>query len=197
MNTELIFRGFLAAIGAPLLAIRIYYTIRMSRFHTRYTADRTSKVIKILAWPVGIFADLVIVIYIFAPTWLNWAALPVPDGLRWFGVGLGLISIPLFLWAHYSLGKEFNYPGAIREQQDLVTSGPYRWVRHPIYSGYFLWTGAFFLMSANWLIGAIWLIFSIFAAMNIGIEEKALIAYFGQPYQDYMQHTGRFLPRLL
>lgn len=197
MNTELVFRVSLAIIGAPLLAIRIYYTSRMARSHERNTADRTSTVIKFLAWLLGLLADLVIIFYIFAPTLMGWSSLSLPAGLRWFGAGLGLISIPLFLWAHHSLGKEFNYPGAITERQNLVTNGPYRWVRHPIYSNYFLWATAFFLISANWLIGAIWLVFAFAAASIIGLEEAALIEKFGDSYRNYMRRTGRFLPRLL
>ncbi len=175
MSSELIFRASLAVIGVLLLWIRIYYTIRMSRSQATVTATTTGRSIKFLAWSLGILGDLIIAIYIFMPRWLEFATLPIPGILRWPGVGLGLISIPLFLWAHHSLGKEFDYPGVIKEQQTLVTSGLYRWIRHPIYASYFIWTLAFLIISANWLVGFIWLVFSLAAASNIGLEEAALI----------------------
>lgn len=196
MNNELTLSISLAVIGALLLGIRVFYTIRWSRSLETVAVNNTGRSIKFLAWSLGILGDLTIVIYILAPRWLEYATLPIPGVLRWSGVGLGLVSIPFFYWAHSSLGKEFDYPGVIKAEQTLVTSGPYHWIRHPIYSSYFIWTLAFFLISANWLIGVIWLVFSLAAASNIGVEETALIEKFGESYRDYVQRTGRFLPRL-
>ncbi len=196
MNSEFIFRISLVMIGVLLLGIRIYYTNRWSRSHDTVAVNTTGRSTKFLAWSLGILGDLSIAIYIFVPRWLEFAALPIPGVFRWSGVGLGFISIPLFLWAHHSLGKEFDYPGVIKEQQTLVTRGLYRWIRHPIYASYFIWTIAFLLISANWLVGVVWLVFSFAAASNIEFEEAALTEKFGQPYRDYMRRTGRFLPRL-
>jgi len=196
MNRDLIFRTSLAVIVALLLGIRIYYIKHMSESHNKVTANSRGRVIKFLAWTLGIVGDLTVAIYIFAPKWLDFATLPFPDGLRWTGVGLGLISIPLFLWAHHSLGKEFNYPGAIKEEQTLVITGLYQWVRHPIYTSYFIWTLAFLLISTNGLIAIIWLMLSLAIASNVGLEESALIEKFGEAYRDYMGRSGRFLPRL-
>lgn len=197
MINELIFRISIALIGATLLGIRIYYTIRWSKSPDATMADTDRTYTKFLAWSLGVLGDLSIAIYIFLPGWIEFAALPISIGLRWLGVVSGIICIPLLYWAHRSLGNEFDYPGVIKEQQTLVTSGPYHWVRHPIYTSYFIWTLAFLLISANWLIGLIWLAFSIAASSHVGLEEEALIEKFGDSYRDYIQQTGRFLPRLI
>ena len=77
-----------------------------------------------------------------------------------------------------------------------ITTGPYRWVRHPLYTLAALLGVANFLAAANWFFfvmgGAIFLLLAI----RTRKEEENLIARFGDDYRNYMQRTGRFLPRL-
>ena len=78
----------------------------------------------------------------------------------------------------------------------LITSGPYRWVRHPMYTTIFVWAVAFLLMSANWLVGGLWFGLGLVASALVRVEEAVLIDTFGAAYRVYMRRTGRFLPRL-
>ncbi|HQZ84897.1 MAG TPA: isoprenylcysteine carboxylmethyltransferase family protein, partial [Actinomycetota bacterium] len=126
-----------------------------------------------------------------------WAALPIPTGWRWVGVGLGVVGTVLLLWVHHTLGRYFSVPGVMKERQELITAGPYRWVRHPMYTILLLVAIVYFLISANWFIGVIWLgwIVGTVASM-LRDEEAALIDRFGDKYKVYMRRTGRFLPRV-
>lgn len=195
MKTELIFRIALAVIGTVYSAIRIYYTrlaIQADRNFFRPRGDLRQFVFV----TVGFLIIAPVVIYIFAPRQMAWAALPLPVGWRWFGIGQGLVGIFLLLWVHHTLGTNFSVPGVMKEKQSLVTAGPYKWVRHPMYTALFLITVVYFLISANWFIGLVWMgwIVGTVASM-IRDEEAVLIGKFGDEYWAHMQHTGRFLPR--
>lgn len=196
MNTELIFRLALAVIWTVYFGIRIYYTRKALQWDKNFFRPR-GDLRQLVFVTVGFLIIAPVVIYISAPQQMEWAALPLPVGWRWFGVGLGLVGIFLLLWVHHTLGKNFSVPGVMKEKQSLVTAGPYKWVRHPMYTVIFLVTVVYFLISANWFIGLVWIgwIVGTVASM-IRDEEAALIEKFGEEYRAYMRRTGRFLPRV-
>jgi len=196
MNTELIFRVALAVIGSVYAAIRIYYT-RLAMQSDRNFFRPRSDLRQLVFGTLGFLNIVPTVIYIVAPEQLSWAALPLPAGWRWVGVGMGLVGIFLLFWVHHTLGKNFSVPGVMKEKQSLITTGPYRWVRHPMYTALFLVTIVYFLISANWFIGVVWIgwIVGTVASM-IRDEEAVLIEKFGDEYRAYVQRTGRFLPRI-
>ena len=196
MSSELNFRVALAVIGSVYAAIRIYYTHQALQWDKIFFQPRHD--LRQLVFGTVGFLDIVpTVIYIFAPQLMAWAALPLPVGWRWFGVGLGLAGVVLLLWVHHSLGKNFAMPTVGKKHQMLVIVGPYRWVRHPMYTALFIVTVVYFLISANWLIGVTWVGWIVGAvASMVRDEEAALIAKFGDEYRAYMRRTGRFLPRV-
>ena len=197
MNTELIFRIALAVIGSVYAAIRIYYTRLAIQADTNLFRPR-SDLRQLVFGTLGFLNIVPTVIYVVAPEQLVWAALPLPVGWRWFGVGLGLLGIFLLLWVHHTLGKNFSVPGVMKEHQLLVTVGPYQWVRHPMYTALFLITVVYTLISANWFIGVTrigWIVGTV--ASMVRDEEAVLIEKFGDEYRAYMRRTGRFLPRVL
>jgi protein-S-isoprenylcysteine O-methyltransferase Ste14 len=131
------------------------------------------------------------------PAWMAWSALPLPAWLRWVGAGLVAAAIPLEYWMFSSLGKNVTDTVATRQEHTLVTHGPYRWIRHPLYTFGFLAFAGFTLLLANWFTGLAGLIAISVLAIRTPIEEAKLIERFGDEYREYMQRTGRFLPRLL
>jgi protein-S-isoprenylcysteine O-methyltransferase Ste14 len=196
MNTELVFRIVLTLIGSVYTAIRIYYTRTALQSDKNFFRPR-SDFRQLVFGTLGFLNIMPTVIYVVAPEQLAWAALPLPAGWRWFGVGLGLLGIFLLLWVHHTLGKNFSVPGVMKEKQSLVTAGPYKWVRHPMYTVIFLVTVVYFLISANWFIGVVWIgwIVGTVASM-VRDEEAILIEKFGDDYRAYMRRTRRFLPRV-
>jgi protein-S-isoprenylcysteine O-methyltransferase Ste14 len=99
-------------------------------------------------------------------------------------------------WLFRSIGSGITPTSATRKAHQLVTSGPYRWIRHPLYTfGASLFI-AFGVMADNWFIALLGILAFIAMAARTPKEEANLIEKFGDEYRSYMQRTGRFLPKL-
>src|SRR5688572_12043966 len=79
----------------------------------------------------GLALMLSVMAYVLNPRWMRWSSLEFPSWLRWSGAGLGAASLPLANWVFHTLGKNITPTVETREEHELVTGGPYRWVRHP------------------------------------------------------------------
>lgn len=130
------------------------------------------------------------------PAALAWADMHLPHALRWSGAPLAFIGLLLLASALHVLGRNFSTSVVIREDQTLVTRGPYRWMRHPVYTAFVcIWLG-FLLLTDNWFAGGTGLAaFAIIMAVRVPREERLLLERFGADYEAYRRKTGRFLPR--
>lgn len=101
-----------------------------------------------------------------------------------------------FIWIHRYLGKNFSYTLIIKPDHQLITSGPYRFIRHPMYSAFLIFHIAIFLISGNWFIGIIWIVgLLIIFLLRISKEEEMLLNKFSKQYREYQKRTGSlFLP---
>lgn len=136
-------------------------------------------------------------LYLLAGRTLAWATVPLPAVARWAGAGLGVAALALFAWVHRSLGVNYSWLLRVRAQHTLITDGPYRWVRHPMYSAFYLLHIAVALLSANAFIALTWLGgLTLLLVRRVREEEAMLVEAFGAEYRRYMERTGRFLPRL-
>jgi len=110
---------------------------------------------------------------------------------------LGVMALLLFLWIHRYLGSNLSVSLRIKDSQTLITDGPYRWIRHPMYTAFYLLHLATFLLTANWFIGVSWTVgLTIIIALRVRREEAMMINRFGDQYRLYMQQTGRFFPAI-
>jgi protein-S-isoprenylcysteine O-methyltransferase Ste14 len=108
-----------------------------------------------------------------------------------------LLGFSLLQWAQQALGRNWSDIPRLMKEQSLTTSGPYRWIRHPIYTAFLLIMGATLLISANWFIGGLWLGATALNILSrIRFEEAAMASRFGEQYLAYMQTTGRLLPHI-
>jgi len=196
MDNELVFRINLGAIFFLLSSIRLYYTVAAVKSGSSFSVSRLGSLRAFLAWFLYVFILLSAFVYVLAPSWLAWAALRLPPALRWFGVGIGIGSVFLLFWVHRTLGRNFAAPGIIQARQTLITTGPYHWVRHPMYTTFFTISVTVALVTANWMIIIMCLLFGILLPSAVRTEEQTLLEKFGDDYREYMKHTGRFLPRL-
>ena len=136
-------------------------------------------------------------LFILFPEVLSWAAIQLPVWARIIGVATGIAALLWFVWVHQSLGNNLSAKLRIKDQQVLVIDGPYRWIRHPMYSAFYLLHIAVFFLTANWFIGLTWLAgLTIIIFLRVKREEKMLLERFGDQYVSYMERTGKFVPRI-
>lgn len=132
---------------------------------------------------------------IFFPQALAWSILPLPTWARWFGVALSAAALPLIVWAAVSIGDNVTRTVATRAHHELVTWGPYRLVRHPLYTfGCLFFLGLGLVSSSGWLLGLLLIAF-IALMIRLPQEEAMLAERFGDAYHNYRSRTGALLPR--
>jgi len=128
-------------------------------------------------------------------------SISLPGWLRLIMVGVTALSIPFMLWANRTIGKNWVHalePSKyIQKKTDaLVTNGPYRYVRNPIYLGSFTFIIALAFVASNWLLllPALALVALIYTL--ISKEEATLLERFGDEYREYMKRTPCLIPKL-
>ncbi len=120
----------------------------------------------------------------------------LPTLFQWLGLVAIWLGTLLRTWAVLSLGRAFTVVVNISPDQHLITSGPYRWVRHPAYTALFFALGGFGLAVGTWLGAILAIAISLIGiGYRVRVEEQALLTAFGAEYRTYMEHTGRFFPR--
>ncbi len=141
---------------------------------------------------------LLLIVY-SVTTWVDFAHVDLSSWLRWtFGGGLLLIYLALFVWAHQVLGKHWSGILELHEDHSLITSGPYRMVRHPMYSAFFLSGLGIFILTANWFLSSLYFLAVAYMYFSrVSAEEELMIGRFGDAYREYMTKTARLVPRLL
>ncbi len=136
-------------------------------------------------------------VYLINPEWMSWSKIGLPDWVRWLGVGIAIINDGLLYWLFRSIGSGISPTSATRREHKLSTSGPYRWVRHPLYTVGTILFISFGIMADNWFIAALGILTFIAMAARTPQEETNLIEKFGDEYREYMKRTGRFMPKLI
>lgn len=117
-------------------------------------------------------------------------------GLRAAVLAVAWVGIAVRLWAIASLGKFFRGTVHIQQDHEVVRRGPYRWVRHPAYSGILLAVLALTVMVGNVLAWALYALCAFVTfAYRIHVEERTLIQALGPAYSDYAAQTRRLIPR--
>lgn len=178
------------------MVIRVYYHWRAAREGGRMNG-RDSRLSIILRLVLAIPLVGTLVAYMIRPEILAWAEVTAPTWVRWLGAALTLITISLLIWVQQALGANFNTILGIRDHHTLVTHGPYRWVRHPMYDVLFLYMLSILLLTGNLLVGGLFMGgFLITIATRVAMEETILEEAYGDAYRAYRARTGRFLPRL-
>jgi protein-S-isoprenylcysteine O-methyltransferase Ste14 len=196
MTDDAWLRLAMLAIGLFFMPIGAYHRLRA---HTGEPIDRWQEGVLILfglrLTALALFAAGMV--WLINPAWLAWSSLPLPLWLRWTGVGTAIAAGLLWTWAVHHLGKNLTDTVVTRREATLVTSGPYRWIRHPFYTALAIGLVAVTLVTASWFVGLLGLVaWFAFLVPRTRIEERNLVARFGDAYSLHMARTGRFLPRL-
>lgn len=196
MTQEQLFRVAFAVVFITVICISGYYR-RRARASGEVIARRQEGAL-------GLFLRLLltlpllitIVLYLFRPDWVGWATFSLPLWARWVGVGLGFACIPLAHWVLTSIGSNISETVLTKQTHQLVTEGPYRWIRHPLYSTGLLLILSLGLIARNWFLLVLCVAaFVAFRFFVIPIEERKLTEVFGEAYEQYRKRTGALVPR--
>jgi protein-S-isoprenylcysteine O-methyltransferase Ste14 len=146
-----------------------------------------------LMWIAGMILPLVA---IFTPL-LSFADYPLHPIAFAIGTVVLCLGMWLFYRSHADLGENWSVSLEIRENHQLVTSGVYRLMRHPMYTAIFLTALAQALLLSNWLAGPSCLLaFLVMLAVRLGREETMMLNKLGEAYGEYMKRTKRLIPHL-
>jgi protein-S-isoprenylcysteine O-methyltransferase Ste14 len=116
-----------------------------------------------------------------------------PPALGWTAAVMTALGIGLAIWARVFLGRNWSPRPAVKEHHELVTAGPYVYVRHPIYTGILLAALGTALTGTVFGIG-VFVFTSIVFLSRIGKEEKIMLDLFPNEYPAYQARTKRLVP---
>lgn len=194
MSAEPLFRAVAVALLFAVAAIALPYRLRAH--HAGGTPSRRGEgVLFIPLRLAGLVMFGTVIAWIARPASVAFAAVALPDGIRWTGAGMVTSSAALIVWVFHHLGLNLTDTVVVRERATLVTTGPYRFVRHPLYTAMIPAVLGLALLSANLLVLAAGAIAGTLIGRRTRIEEAHLIARHGAAYRDYAAITPRYLPR--
>ena len=125
----------------------------------------------------------------------QFADYPFRPAQAWAGLAVAVVALAMFTATHRALGRYWSVSLDVREGHQLATEGVYRYVRHPMYTAFWLWAVAQALLLPNWVAGLSGLIgFGILYFLRVGQEEKMMVDTVGDAYRGYMARTKRLIP---
>jgi protein-S-isoprenylcysteine O-methyltransferase Ste14 len=196
MNEELIYRGLTLVLLSLIFGISATFRRRADREGGALQGENGLRLVVVLRL-LSLLVLLPLLGYLINPAWVAWARLDLPDWARWLGVAGGALAAPLATWVLSSIGTNISPSHATRAGHQLITHGPYRWVRHPLYSAGLLLCVSLTLLTALWTLGVGMLVPLAVLLWRTPREEARLVETFGEEYRAYMRRTGRFFPRIL
>jgi protein-S-isoprenylcysteine O-methyltransferase Ste14 len=179
--------------GAVAWFIIMYPHVRRSR-RTR-TAERHERNRERVLMTISLTGLFIIPAIYTLTGFPRFADYPFQQVLAWLGAVTLPLALLLFFRTHRRLGRYWSVTLEIRENHGLVTDGIYRFVRHPMYSAYFMWALAQALLLPNWIAGPAGLVgFGTLFGLRVRREERMMEAAFGEAYRAYAARTWRVIP---
>ncbi|WP_455464016.1 methyltransferase family protein [Candidatus Hodarchaeum mangrovi] len=194
MDEELFFRFILILIYGIFAVVRVYYRSQeLGKTFEQEYFRKTKAIIILIVAILGYFFSLIL--WLIFPQTIDIFQFEFPSILRLFGAIMAVFTTILTVWVHHTLGTQYSARWRIRKDHQLITTGPYSLVRHPMYTTLNLFSFSVSIITANTLIifFALWVAIPFFWITRT--EEKFLIELFGEEYLEYMKNTGRFFPR--
>jgi protein-S-isoprenylcysteine O-methyltransferase Ste14 len=124
----------------------------------------------------------------------NWLVWPESDRLRYIGLACTVLGMGIRVAGMAQLGALFSGFVVVQEEHHLITTGCYRWVRHPIYTGSLLAFAGLFLVFRSQLVLLAFPLYLLGTLWRVADEERLLAETFGAEYAHYRTHTWRLVP---
>ncbi len=194
MSDESVFRFILICIYLVLIPIALYHRVRSEMTFEKLDRSKEGLFILLTLRPLAFLKFVALVAFMINPDYMEWSTIEIPNVLRWIGVVLLLLSSALLILTFISLGPNLTDTVVPRRDHTLVTSGPYKWVRHPFYIAFFGAVVADSLIATNWFIALTGGLCCVTIFLRTAVEEEQLVNRFGEKYLKYSRTTGKFLP---
>ena len=202
MVDDMPFLIIFVALYAVFAAIRVYYRSRPTVRERPEQGRREG--IDMVGGPAGVAVSISVLgywasiaLYVVSPPWMRWSVLALPAWVRWAGVFVGIACLPFLVWIHRTMGRYYLDRLELRDDHELITSGPFSRIRNPMYLVLLTFAVAMGLVT-SYLLNLTFSVLTM-ASMNLVVsqEEEMMLERFGDEYREYMRRTGRFLPRLV
>lgn len=204
MDMNLFFRITFLSLWICLGIVRGYYG-RKTKTHDSLASiseklktaeSEMSKGMMILTAIITAIGIIGIILYLLSPPWWTWPHLPLGEYAQWAGITVTIVPILYLIWVHRHLDTQWSIALELQEDHKLITTGPYKRVRHPMYLGIFVYTIGLCIISLDILV-MLFFVFTIWVNYRrIPSEEQMMIERFGDEYLEYMKRTGRLFPSI-
>ena len=180
--------------GCWLLFVAVWLLAAVS---TKRTVYRESRAQRLRYWVLLVIAYVLLVHGRQLPSPLDLRILPHAAPIAWAGAILCMAGLALALWARAVLGRNWSGVVTLKEEHELVERGPYRVVRHPIYTGILTMFFATALVQGHVAgLAGVLLMFASFW-IKLGREEKLMLQQFPGRYAAYQHRAKRLIPFVL
>jgi protein-S-isoprenylcysteine O-methyltransferase Ste14 len=178
----------------PWIALAVYWLITALR--AKRTKERES--------PASFWFRIVVVVGVFEFLFSDWGRIgwlghrfvPRTPVVAWTGVVVEILGVLLAAWARYCLGANWSGAVTLKEGHELIGAGPYKRIRHPIYSGIALGLLGTAIVIGEWRGLLAFAVIFIAHFIKARKEEAFLAREFGPSFEAHRAHTGMFLPKL-
>ena len=134
---------------------------------------------------------------VFSGTVLDARFVPSQFWIVWLGLLMTFAGLLFACWARVILGSNWSGVVQLKQGHELIETGPYRYVRHPIYTGLLLALLGSALMIGEWRALLALAIIAVSFWRKLRLEELWLGEYFGAAYADYMRRVKALIPGVL
>lgn len=162
-----------------------------------YSAFGTKQYVRRGSWGIGIRIVIALLLVLLLQSQTvrdvlkNWQLAANP-AVQWLGAVLAVCGVSFAIWARVHLGRNWGMPMSLKKDPELVTTGPYRYVRHPIYSGMILTMLGTTLVVIWWVVPLVFFFgYFVWAART---EERIMSKEFPDTYPDYMKRSKMLVP---
>ena len=201
MTSETIYRVAFFVLLMALFAMRVYFMVKVKRSGGRIMPDEKAVAREggrgVFIFRVVVFFALIVflVMYFLGAMWIDAFSFSLPTWLRWMGFGIGIVTVAFWTWVQFVLDTQWSAQLQLTKGHDLITTGPYARLRHPLYTGIFGWCISLSLLTANWIFFGICTLSFAGLLWRVPKEEQMMLEAFGDEYKVYMKRTGRFSPK--
>jgi protein-S-isoprenylcysteine O-methyltransferase Ste14 len=193
MNEEMLFRiVFWVLLLFVLVFNRIIPALRAKRSEGKILPDKKAiknegKTTFFLSIILFVLFLAFLFLYSIYPPFMNLIHFDIPIWLRWLGTIFSFNGVIFWIYSQAMLDKYWSPQLQVQKKHKIITSGPYKVIRHPIYTAMFIWVIGLALFSANIVFALLALLTIIGLILRVPKEEKMMIEQFGDEYIKYMQ----------